>query len=140
MTAAQDRWDLIQGWLHKADTDLRAARLLLPHGPDLYDICGFHAQQAAEKFLKTFLVYHAVEPPTTHLILRLLTLVAAIDATVARTLRAADDLTPYAVDARYPGGSPEPDGIEVERLLNLAATVQAEILGDLSSYLAAGRP
>jgi len=140
MTPDEVKWDFIQAWLEKADTDLRAARLLVPHGARFYDICGFHAQQAVEKFLKAFLIYHDIEPPPTHHIRRILSVVSAVDGTLAGSVREADDLTPYAVQARYPGGSPEPDEPEAGRLLKLASIVEGEVLGRLSPYLSSGRP
>ncbi len=140
MTPDQVKRDFIKAWLDKAGTDLGAARLLLPHGERFYDICGFHAQQAAEKFLKAFLIYHDIEPPPTHHIRRILSVVSAIDATLAGSVREADDPTPYAVQARYPGGSPEPDEPEARRLLKLASIVEGEVLGRLSPYLFRGKP
>lgn len=129
------RLRFVGDWLQHADTDLRAARLLLPHGHVFFDICGFHAQQAAEKYLKAFLVRHQVEFPAIHGIRRLLIRVARVDPMLAQALRTADVLTPYAVDARYPGGSPEPDEAEAKRLLGQAAIVEQRVLTALSPYL-----
>ena len=51
-TREQVIWDFVQDWLRKAEGDLRAAE----HSWDLPDriifTAAFHAQQAAEKFLK----------------------------------------------------------------------------------------
>ena len=44
-----------QGWFHKAESDLvTARRTAASEGP--YDTACFHAQQAAEKYLKGFLI------------------------------------------------------------------------------------
>ena len=59
----QARRRLLEQWLRKAETDLQAAQALLSHAPPLlYPSC-FHAQQAAEKYLKAFLTWHQVEFP-----------------------------------------------------------------------------
>jgi HEPN domain-containing protein len=60
-TPEQGRWDFVQQWLDKAHRDLRAAALLLRDDVQDYENTGFHAQQAAEKFLKAFLVCYQIE-------------------------------------------------------------------------------
>jgi HEPN domain-containing protein len=63
----------------------------------------FHAQQAAEKFIKAVLVQRAVFFRRTHDLLELATLAEEnqIDLPVSRDLLAR--LTPYAVEFRYLG-------------------------------------
>ncbi len=87
-------------WLGKARNDLRAAKILLEEG--LFDESAFHAQQAAEKALKALLVAHRVEPPRTHNIARLLSL---LEPKVDVSWAYEEDLpalTYYAVEIRYP--------------------------------------
>ena len=57
--------ELVQQWTAKAETDFGLAEHLVSEGKYL-DAIGFHAQQAAEKFLKAFLVEHQIEFPKTH--------------------------------------------------------------------------
>ena len=102
-SAEQVRWDFVQQWLGKAEQDLAAARVLFESGMEHYENVGFHAQQAAEKYVKAFLVRHQVEFPKTHDLARLRVLVAQVDAEVATALAPADALTPYGVEFRYPG-------------------------------------
>lgn len=65
-TREQVVWDFVQGWVGKVEGDLRAARHLLDlDHEDFFDVA-FHAQQAAEKFLKALLVYHQIPFPKTH--------------------------------------------------------------------------
>lgn len=94
--------ELALEWLAKAEVDLSAAAVLLPTG-SLYDSTAFHAQQAAEKALKAYLVWRQVEFPKTHDIARLLELVRSIDVELAASLTGAADLTPYGIEYRYPG-------------------------------------
>ena len=129
----QARRRLLEQWLRKAETDLQAAQALLSHAPPLlYPSC-FHAQQAAEKYLKAFLTWHQVEFPKTHAIGELLDLVAAVDAALADGLAVATALSPYGVVVRYPGDQPEPDSAEAAEALSLAWRVRDAVLAALPS-------
>ena len=67
-TPDQGRWDFVQQWLDRARRDLRAAAILLREDVQDYENAGLHAQQAAEKFLKAFLVRYQIEFPKTHIL------------------------------------------------------------------------
>ena len=100
--------ELVRQWLTKAEQDMRASEALLEAEPPfLYPSC-FHAQQAAEKYLKALLTWHQIEFPKTHAIEQLIDLVKQADAEIAASLKDAAALTPYGVDVRYPGDQPEP--------------------------------
>ena len=89
-----------RGWFLKAESDLSdAQRTVVSEGP--FDTACFHAQQAAEKYLKGLLAFHEEPIPKTHDIEELQRLclpfakntrLAEMDLTV---------LTDYAVPARY---------------------------------------
>lgn len=49
--------DLAKGWLLKAASDLAAARACVA-GAVALDVACFHCQQAAEKSVKAFLIFH----------------------------------------------------------------------------------
>jgi len=95
--------DLVRQWMAKAEEDLGAAKALLSMGTSFLSAVGFHAQQAAEKYLKAFLTWHQIEFPKTHDIEELLELIATSDAALADSLRSACVLTQHAVEPRYPG-------------------------------------
>jgi HEPN domain-containing protein len=65
-TREQVIWDFVQDWLRKAEGDLRAMERLLEMEQEDYFTAAFHAQQAAEKFLKAFLVRYQIAFPKTH--------------------------------------------------------------------------
>ena len=69
----------------------------------------YHAQQAAEKALKNFLVLHAVKYPLTHNLRELLRLALPFDASLEEEILPALDLTLFATRYRYPGDPVEPD-------------------------------
>ena len=91
-------------WIRKAESDYKTAAHLLKSSPDLAEGTSFHSQQAAEKYLKAFLVWHQIEFPKTHDIEALLKLAGEADKKIPEILREAIILTPYGVDYRYPGG------------------------------------
>ena len=95
-----ERRDLVQGWLRKADSDLMAVELALNAGVALDAAC-FHAQQAAERALKAYLLARDVDFPFTHNLARLLLLCQIQEPAFSSLLALADTLTPYAVDLRY---------------------------------------
>jgi len=92
--------DLAKGWLLKGDSDLATAkRTAGSDGP--YDTACFHAQQAAEKYLKAVLAYHGVEIPRTHDVEELQLLCAEFIAHGDFRSLALEELTDYAVSVRY---------------------------------------
>ena len=62
-----DQIDYLKNWLFRANEDILVIKKLFESEPETFasPIC-FHAQQAVEKFLKAFLVYHDIDFPKTH--------------------------------------------------------------------------
>ncbi len=89
-----------RGWFRKAESDLTAARRVL-EGDGPYDTACFHAQQAAERFLKGFLAFKARPVPRVHNIEDLQHLCCEADPGLNFALLAGTQLTPYAVELRY---------------------------------------
>ncbi|HVC32857.1 MAG TPA: HEPN domain-containing protein [Chloroflexota bacterium] len=56
----------VRGWLLKAQSDLRAARVLFAADPPVLDGVVYHCQQSAEKSLKGFLLWHRISLLRTH--------------------------------------------------------------------------
>lgn len=138
-THEQVIWDFVQDWLRKAEGDLRAAEHLLTLEQTDYFTAAFHAQQAAEKFLKAFLVRHQVPFPKTHDIQRLLELAAEADPSSKEELASTTMLTPFGVEFRYPGEEVA-DLETAQQALREAKRVQAAVLQRLKEYLDRGRP
>ena len=107
-------------WADFADEDLRLARLALTLASTCpYRLVAFHAQQCAEKYLKAFLVVANVDFPYTHNIRRLRELCEGCDAAFGAVTE-IDDLTTFAVTARYPGEGAEVSRDEAEQAIELA--------------------
>lgn len=112
--------ELVCQWLAKAEDDFRVAEHLVTEGAYFLGAVGFHAQQAAEKFLKALLVWHQVEFPKTHDLDELLDLAATVDSHLAESFRPIVVLTPYGVDARYPSDFPRITPVEAKKAVELA--------------------
>ncbi len=126
------RKDLVRQWLEKAKVDINASEALLAADPPLlYPAC-FHAQQAAEKYLKALLTWHQIEFPKTHDIEQLLELVEPAIGEAISSINNSSELTLYGVDIRYPGDLPDPDFAETRRALELARKVRDTVLRELA--------
>ncbi|MDY7011933.1 MAG: HEPN domain-containing protein [Planctomycetota bacterium] len=124
----QVKVELVSQWLAKADQDIQASEALLAAAPPfLYPAC-FHAQQAAEKYLKALLTWHQIEFPKTHAIEQLLDLLEPTVPDIGSGLRDAVSLTPFGVDIRYPSEQPEPDLEEARKALKLVRQVRDAVL------------
>jgi HEPN domain-containing protein len=127
--------DFVQQWIRKAETDLAAAEILVARGMRDYFVCAFHCQQAAEKFLKAYLVRHQIEFRKTHDLGHLLGLASQVEPTLAEALSSSEWLTPFGVEFRYPGEYPEVDQITAQNALTEAKRVQRVVMGYLVPYL-----
>lgn len=91
--------ELVQGWLRKAESDRVALDASLQAGA--LDAACFHAQQAAEKYLKAYLIHAGVTFPFTHNLAKLLELCTGADPSFGSLTSVVEPLTPYAVELRY---------------------------------------
>lgn len=91
----------------------------------------FHCQQAAEKALKAYLTYHSVAFRKTHGLGELVGQCVSVDASFVGLEKAADELTPYAWEYRYPGGDPAPAEVDIQDALRLAGDGVAFVRGKL---------
>ncbi|MGQ9585471.1 MAG: HEPN domain-containing protein [Anaerolineae bacterium] len=98
MNVSPEVWD----WVRKAEGDLAAARKLAEGDPLLPDQTGFFCQQAAEKYLKAFLLALGQSPPRTHDVDVLVELCTASDSSFAQLQGVVEGLTEFAVIFRYP--------------------------------------
>ena len=103
-------YDSIKGWLERIDQDLRVVELNLNAGESAaWGAAGFHAQQAAEKYLKTLLVQRGIHPPKLHEIDKLIGLVRDCGYEFPLFVEESELLNPYAVTIRYPERAPIPN-------------------------------
>ncbi len=104
----------------KSQRDLGAARLLLESENAYLDISVYHCQQAAEKAIKAYLVYQAIEFPKTHNLVALLALCLPVESKFGEWRQMGITLNPYATAYRYPGEALELERAEAQQALAMA--------------------
>ena len=133
MTPHDVRRRLVREWLHKADADLGLAQHLLTEDAAYPNAIAFHSQQAAEKYLKAFLVSCDISFPKTHDLAVLLDLTQPAHADLAESLQDVIVLSPYGVGLRYPGHRPDATSDEARQAVALAQKVRDAVLRALPS-------
>jgi len=121
-------------WIRFAQDDLETAQAMLRVAPPRLRAALFHAQQAAEKALKGFLVYHGVTSPITYHVGVLLDLCSRIDPSLDEALGSAVELTQFAVRFRYPGEPDVPTPEETRQWVETAAGVVRHVRERLPEF------
>src|SRR5690349_11152942 len=93
----------------------------------------YHCQQAFEKALKAFLVWHGQPVPRTHALPDLVMLCQQIDATFSSLTVAAAQVTPYGTAFRYPPIVVGPTDLEALEALDAARDALAFVVARLPS-------
>ncbi|PSB46871.1 hypothetical protein C7B80_11930 [Cyanosarcina cf. burmensis CCALA 770] len=122
---------LVRSWLKKAQRDLIAAQKL---AVDLPDIAIYHCQQAAEKALKGFLIWHDSDPGDTHNINTLVREASAFQPEFTTSLTAAGYLSQYNQTYRYPTEATEdfnPSPGELKKAFRLAKQVYDTVIASM---------
>ena len=117
----------VQLWLEKANSDLQNAKIILAaqtDSPPLDTVC-FHCQQASEKSLKAFLIFHGKRFPFTHNLADLVAICMQVDLAFTVIQRKAETLTPFAVEIRYPDDFYMPTREETEEAFAIAREIYA---------------
>jgi HEPN domain-containing protein len=93
--------NIAEEWLRKADEDFGFASAGLDHTDFFAQIC-FHFQQAAEKYLKAFIIARHLPFRSVHSLLELLESCKEQTAEFGQLTEACRYLNPFYIDARYP--------------------------------------
>jgi HEPN domain-containing protein len=102
MMQPEDRSEA-RDWLVRAERDLMIARRAIQEAPVLPDQAAYHAQQAAETALKAFLSLSGTPFSKTHDLVLLASMGQEQAPGFDQFAAAAQLLTPYATQFRYPG-------------------------------------
>jgi len=120
--------ETVRAWFIIAKRDLDSARRLTT-GPDPYlDTALYHWQQAAEKAVKGFLVFHNPAFPKTHDVRKVVALTETVEPRCGEWLDAGELLTPFATAFRYTDDILEPSQDEFDQALKSAADLYAFVL------------
>ncbi len=126
-----------KAWLEKArKADLTSADILLNSGnrSQLHQVL-FHCQQAAEKSLKAFLVFHKITFRWTHDLGEIGDQCSKIESSLEKLIGEVKYLSDYAWEYRYPGEEPDPTLKQAKAGLKDAARVFSSVAGALPSEL-----
>jgi HEPN domain-containing protein len=124
--------EIVKLWLLKADNDFKTGKdELATESPATDTIC-FHMQQCVEKHLKAFLVSKGVEISKSHNLSLVLQQCADVDPDFEKLKSSgADELTPYAVNARYPDDFYMPSQEETQNAVRMAEKVNTFVLAKI---------
>ncbi len=129
MTPYEFLLDETRQWLSKAQQDLSVSEVAISGG--LEEAAVYHCQQAAEKTLKAFLVFHQQPFRKTHNLKELGEACLALAPDLPASVEASFRLTEYAWIFRYPGGPRDIEENEAEAALCLARKVHDDVAGRL---------
>ena len=121
-----------EGWLKRAKSNLiRAGQ---PKSEEVFweDLC-FDAQQAVEKSLKAVLLFYNIPFRFVHDIAELLTGLEKNGINLPEQIRAAAELSDYAVETRYPGPMEPVSEEEYKEAVKIAEMVVSWVEGLLKS-------
>jgi len=117
----------VRQWAAHGDEGMRVARHTLSLVEECpYRLVAYHAQQCAEKYLKAYLLLRGVDFPYTHNIARLLELCSEKPGWPG-SLKDAEELTPFAITARYPGEDEPVTEAEAKRAVDIAERVRQTV-------------
>ena len=92
---------IVREWFQKADEDYGFASSVIEDSPYYAQIC-FHYQQAAEKYLKAFIVFHELEFKKIHDLVVLLNSCCSKEPSLSELEKDCNFLNGFYNDTRYP--------------------------------------
>lgn len=95
------RLEIVKEWIEKADEDFGFASASIEHTVYFAQIC-YHFQQAAEKYLKAFIIAGELEFRPIHNLLELLEICRQREAGIGKIEEDCRYLNPFYIDTRYP--------------------------------------
>lgn len=93
---------VVKEWVYKADQDFGFASQSLKRESDYFDQICFFFHQAAEKYLKAYIVKFDLKFEKIHDLVRLLEICKAKDTAFTQLQKACEILTPFYFETRYP--------------------------------------
>ncbi|MEW6326659.1 MAG: HEPN domain-containing protein [Thermodesulfobacteriota bacterium] len=94
--------EVVREWLTKADEDFAFAQVNLEEEKPFFAQICFHFHQAAEKYLKAYIIAHELDFRKVHDLILLLKICLANDVSFAQLRDDCDYLNTFYVETRYP--------------------------------------
>lgn len=123
-----EKIDIVKQWIEKADHDLGTAQVTYLYLPKYHDTIAFHCQQAAEKYLKGFLLFLDISFSRQHSLNYLLGLLSQKIEIPDELFDNASELEDFAVDIRYPDTSVELSDNEIQQAFKIAKLIRAFVI------------
>ena len=123
-----EKIDIVKQWIEKADHDLGTAQVTYLYLPKYHDTIAFHCQQAAEKYLKGFLLLLDISFSRQHSLNYLLGLLSQKVEISDELFDNASELEDFAVDIRYPDTSVELSDDEIQKAFEIAKLIRAFVI------------
>lgn len=93
---------IVREWFGKADEDFNFAEVNLAEGNKFYAQICFHFQQAAEKYLKSFIVAYDLEFEKMHNLINLLKICTQKEPSLLSLMDKCETLNTAYIETRYP--------------------------------------
>lgn len=126
-----EKIDVVKQWIEKADHDLGTAQVTYLYLPTYRDTIAFHCQQAAEKYLKGFLIFLDIPFKRQHSLNYLLGLVSQKISISNEIYDNATVLEDYAVEIRYPDTKIDFTDEEIEQAIQIAKLIRGYVLNQM---------
>ena len=121
----------VNAWIRKAEADFQNIELVLPAKSAPFDTVCFHAQQAAEKYIKALLTFYGIPFGKSHDLDKLINLLPP-KSKVQAMVGDLSELSDAAVMTRYPEDLDEEYDREIaERLVQQALMVKSAVMDEL---------
>ena len=123
-----EKIDVVRQWIEKADHDLGTAQVTYLYLPKYRDTIAFHCQQAAEKYLKGFLLFLDIPFSRQHSLNYLLGLLSQKIEIPDELFDTASELEDFAVDIRYPDTTVELSDEEIQQAFKVAKLIRSFVI------------
>ncbi len=127
-----EKIEIIKQWIEKGDHDLGTAQVTFLYLPKYLDTIAFHCQQAAEKYLKGFLLFHDIPFKRQHSLNYLLGLLAQKVEIDNELYEKASVLEEFAVEIRYPDTIIDLSDKEIHKAFYISKFFRAYILKQMN--------
>lgn len=117
---------LAQEWFDAAISDYQYAQIGTKQ-ENIFPQVAFLSQQVAEKMLKGFLILHNIEPPQIHDLTKLLDECVKLNPKLEQLRDAAETLTGFYIEVRYPPDIPQYSKNEIQEAFNYASYIKDKI-------------
>jgi HEPN domain-containing protein len=127
-----EKIDIVKQWIEKADHDLGTGQVTYLYLPQYRDTIAFHCQQAAEKYLKGFLLFLDIPFKRQHSLNYLLGLLSQKIEISNDLYDNASELEDFAVEIRYPDTSVDLSDVEIQQAFKIAKLIRVFVLSQMN--------